>query len=96
MPDTPHGRQPRSSGGEAISPKDDMPFTATVVARVRGRKPGHGDEDEMWLRKLTLPEEYIIRHHPIACGKLWRWFQSENVIDLVRIRHERAKQHGGK
>ncbi len=42
MPVTPHGRQPRSSGGEATSPKDDMPFTATVVARVRGRKPGPG------------------------------------------------------
>ncbi len=54
------------------------------------------DEDEMWLRKLTLPEEHIIRHHPIALGKLWRWFQSENVIDLVRIRHERAKEHAGK
>ncbi len=53
-------------------------------------------EDEMWLRKLTLPEEYIIRHHPIARGRLWRWFQSENVVDLVRVRYERAKQHAGK
>jgi hypothetical protein len=54
------------------------------------------DEDEIWLRKLTLPEEYIIRHHPIARGRLWRWFQSENVVDLVRIRYEQAKQHAGK
>ena len=53
-------------------------------------------EDERWLRKLTLPEEYIIRHHPLARGRLWRWFESENVIDLVRIRYERSKQHAGK
>ena len=49
------------------------------------------DEDEMWLRKLALPEEYIIHHHPIARGGYYRWFKSENVIDLVRIRRRRAK-----
>ena len=50
------------------------------------------DEDERWLRKLTLPEEYIIQHHPIARGGYYRWFKSENIIDLVRIRRQRAKQ----
>ncbi len=54
-----------------------------------------GDEDS-WLRRLALPEEYLIVHHSIARGSLWRWFESENVIDLVRIRHERAKLHAGK
>jgi hypothetical protein len=50
------------------------------------------DEDERWLRKLTLPEEYIIHYHPSARGGYYRWFESENVIDLVRIRRQRAKQ----
>ena len=55
----------------------------------------YGDEDaedEMWLRKLTFPEEYMIVHYPMARGGAWRWFQSENVIDLMRVRRQRAKQ----
>jgi hypothetical protein len=55
----------------------------------------HGDEDddEAWLRRLALPEEYIIAHfQPPARNGYYRWFQSPNVIDLVRIRRQQAKQ----
>jgi hypothetical protein len=55
----------------------------------------YGDEDaedELWLRKLTLPEEYLIAHYPSARASYWRWFQSENVIDLVRVLRLRARQ----
>jgi hypothetical protein len=50
------------------------------------------DDGDVWLRRIALPEEYLIRHHPTACGGYRRWFESENVIDLVRIRRNRAKQ----
>jgi hypothetical protein len=50
------------------------------------------DDDDGWLRRLALPEEYVITHYPMARGSFWRWFESPNVIDLVRIRHQRAKQ----
>jgi hypothetical protein len=54
--------------------------------------PGDVD-DEGWLRKLALPEEYVIAHCPMARGSYWRWFQSENVVDLVpHIQSRRAKQ----
>ena len=66
-----------------------------MVDMVRIQPPGDND-DEGWLRRLALPEEYVIAHYPMARGSLWRWFQSDNVIDLVRIRYERAKQHAGK
>jgi hypothetical protein len=60
------------------------------MQRTSGLYANEDDEDEMWLRKLTMPEEYIIRHHPIARGGYYRWFKSENVIDLVRIRRQRT------
>jgi hypothetical protein len=66
-----------------------------MVDTVRTRPPDDTD-DEGWLRRLALPEEYLIVHYPMARGSLWRWFQSDNVIDLVRIRYEQAKQHTGK
>jgi hypothetical protein len=44
----------------------------------------------MW--SLPDPEEYIIRQYPIARGDFYRWFQSDNVVALVRIRRWRAKQ----
>jgi hypothetical protein len=50
----------------------------------------HDDDDDAWLRRLALSEEYLARHHPSACGGYWRWFQSENVVDLVRIRRQRT------
>ena len=54
--------------------------------------PGDVD-DEGWLRKLALPEEYVIAPLPIARGG-YGDFQSENVVDLVpHIRCWRAKQH---
>ena len=59
-------------------------------------QPPRNDDDEGWLRRLALPEEYVIAHYPMARGSFWRWFLSENVIDLVRIRHERANQHAHK
>jgi hypothetical protein len=54
----------------------------------------YGDEDENddWVRSIALPEEYIIAHHPSARGGYYRWFESPNVVDLVRIRRLRAKQ----
>lgn len=50
------------------------------------------DDDDGWLRRLALPEEYVIAHYPMARGSYWRWFESENVIDLLRIRRERVQQ----
>jgi hypothetical protein len=55
---------------------------------IKQRPPG---SDE-WLRQYTLPEEYIIRHFPRNRGGYHRWFESANVVDLVRVRRERAKQ----
>jgi hypothetical protein len=66
------------------------------MADTFGISPPGDDDDEGWLRRLALPEEYVIAHYPMARGSLWRWFQSENVVDLVRIRHERAKQQADK
>jgi hypothetical protein len=62
-----------------------------MVGTIRIQPPGD-DDDESWLRRLALPEEYVIAHYPMARGSSWRWFESSNVIDLVRIRRERAKQ----
>jgi hypothetical protein len=62
-----------------------------MVGTIRIQPPGD-DDDENWLRRLALPEEYVIAHYPMARGSSWRWFESSNVIDLVRIRRERAKQ----
>ncbi len=55
-------------------------------------KQSPGDDDDGWLRQFVLPEEYLIAHYPMARGSSFRWFQSDNVIDLVRIRRQRAKQ----
>jgi hypothetical protein len=55
-------------------------------------QPPDDDDDEGWLRRMALPEEYLIAHYPMARGSFWRWFESSNVIDLVRIRRQRAKQ----
>jgi hypothetical protein len=55
-------------------------------------QPLGDDDDEGWLRRLALPEEYVIAHYPMARGSLWRWFESSNVIDFVRVRRQRAKQ----
>ena len=52
------------------------------------------DDDELWLRRLTLSEEYICRYHPGLRGGYYRWFESPNVVDLVRIRRLRSKQQG--
>jgi len=53
-----------------------------------------GDDDEYaWAREYTQPEEYIRAHcHHLAWNGYWRWFMSENVIDLVRIRRQRQKK----
>jgi hypothetical protein len=48
------------------------------------------DDDDSWVRRFAYPEEYIIARHPLGRGSVWRWFQSENVVDLVKIRRERA------
>ena len=39
--------------------------------------------DDEWLQSYVLPEEYLLRHHPSACGSCYRRFESPNVIDLV-------------
>jgi hypothetical protein len=49
-------------------------------------------EDESWLRQFALPEEYLLRHYPSACGGFYRWFESENVVDLVRILRRRQEE----
>jgi hypothetical protein len=48
--------------------------------------------DDEWLQSYVLPEEYLLRHYPSACGSHYRCFESPNVIDLVRIRRHREKQ----
>jgi hypothetical protein len=50
------------------------------------------DDDELWLRRLTLSEEYICRHHPSLRGGHYRWFESPNVVDLVRFRRLRQQR----
>lgn len=50
------------------------------------------DDDEAWLRRYTLSEEYIIAKYPKHRGSLYRWFESPKVIDLLRIRRQRAKR----
>jgi hypothetical protein len=49
-------------------------------------------DDGDWLRQWALPEEWIIAHCPMARGGTYRRFESGNVIDLVRVRRERAEQ----
>lgn len=51
-----------------------------------------GDEGEAWLRQFILSEEYVIAHYPSARGGYYRRFESPNIIDLVRVRRERAKR----
>jgi hypothetical protein len=53
------------------------------------------DDDDVWIRRLTLSEEYIRRHHPSLRGGYYRWFESPNVVDLVRIRRLRFGQLQG-
>jgi hypothetical protein len=55
---------------------------------------GDEDEDTVWLRQLVVPEEYLAQQYPSACGGFYRRFESENVVDLVRIRRRRSKQQG--
>jgi hypothetical protein len=45
------------------------------------------EETESLFRRFVLPEE----DKPYRTEKGWRWFRSENIIDLVRILHERGK-----
>jgi hypothetical protein len=52
-------------------------------------RPDDGDDE--WIRPFVLPEEYLLRHHPMACGSPYRRFESPNIVDLVRIRRERAR-----
>jgi hypothetical protein len=60
--------------------------------QIGAEKPtANQDEDDEWLRQFTRPEEYIIQHHPSLRGGFYRWFESENVVDLVRERRRRAK-----
>ena len=56
----------------------------------------HDDSDETWARQFVLCEEDCLaipadpslsRGNPIE----FRWYSSPNVIDLVRVRHVRAK-----
>jgi hypothetical protein len=56
------------------------------------KKPPADDDDEAWLRRCTFSEEHVITHYPKNRGSAFRWFESPNVIDLVRIRRQRAKQ----
>jgi hypothetical protein len=48
-------------------------------------------DDDEWIRPFVLPEEYLLRHHPMACGSPYRRFDSPNVVDLVRIRRQRLR-----
>ncbi len=52
------------------------------------KKPKESREEEggALFRKLVLPEE----DKPYRTEKGWRWFRSENIVDLVRILRERG------
>jgi hypothetical protein len=54
------------------------------------------NEGEDWVRQFTLSEEYLLRHHHQSAGGPYRRFESPNVIDLVRIRRQRARVSAGK
>ena len=60
-----------------------------MTETIKTRAPSEADEE--WVRQLALPEEYLLRHYPPACGSPYRRFDSPNVIDLVRIRRQRAR-----
>jgi len=48
------------------------------------------EDDEVWRRQYTMPEEYIRAHcGPTAWNGFHRWFVSPNIVDLVRIRRLR-------
>jgi hypothetical protein len=49
------------------------------------------DDGEDWVRQFALSEEYLLRHHPKAAGGPYRRFESSNVIDLLRVRRQRAR-----
>jgi hypothetical protein len=48
------------------------------------------EDDNVWVRRLALPEEYVIAHYPMARGSYWRWFESANIIDLMPIIRRRC------
>jgi hypothetical protein len=54
-------------------------------------EPSDLDDDEEWIRQLVRSEEYLLQHHPRFAGGYYRRFESPNVIDLVRIRRQRAR-----
>jgi hypothetical protein len=53
-------------------------------------KTDPADSDD-WVRQFVFPEEYVLKHYPRAAGSYYRWFASTNVVDLVRVRRERAR-----
>jgi hypothetical protein len=55
-------------------------------------KTDSDEDDEAFVRRLTFSEEYMIRHHPQNRGSYYRWFEAENVIDLVRVRRDRLQE----
>jgi hypothetical protein len=64
-----------------------------VKAALMNTLKAQSEEDsEEWLRQMALPEEYLIAHCPMAVGGCYRRFESENVLDLVRIRRQREKR----
>jgi hypothetical protein len=54
-------------------------------------RPPTADNGEDWVRQFALSEEYLLRHHPKAAGGPYRWFESPNVTDLVRVQRQRAR-----
>jgi hypothetical protein len=61
------------------------------MASQSGTTLNDGQDNDDWVRRFTLPEEYLIHHYPSARGGMLRWFESKNVIDLVRIRRRRQQ-----
>jgi hypothetical protein len=50
------------------------------------------DDPEDWVRQFAVA---LLRHYPKAAGGPYRRFESPNVIDLVRIRRQRARKVNG-
>jgi hypothetical protein len=48
------------------------------------------DNDHAWLRHFVLSEEFLLKNWPSACGGYYRYFESRNVVDLLKLRRQRG------
>lgn len=48
------------------------------------------DEEQAWLRQVTIPEERRSRFTSMPWGGEYRWFESENIVCLEKARTARS------